>query len=84
MCLYPAPKQPTWEFHDLSNPLHQQSTFTPWDPSPFVFESLKNQEIPQSCSYKAYLTLFKILEKEYKNLLSDLEEMLQIKAPEGF
>jgi len=52
--------------------------------APFVLESLKNQEIPYSCSYKGCLTLFKSLNKEYKNSLSDLEEMLQIEALEGF
>jgi len=49
-----------------------------------VFESFKNQEIPHSCSYKGCPTLFKSLDKEYKNSLSDLEEMLQIEALEGF
>ena len=47
-----------------------------------MFKSLKNQEIPHSCSYKGCLTLFKSLDKEYKNSLFDLEEMLQIEALE--
>ena len=59
-------------------------TLTHWDLSPFVFESLKNQEIPHSCSYKGCLTLFKSLDKEYMNSLSDLKEMLQIEALKGF
>ena len=49
-----------------------------------MFESLKNQEISHSCFYKVCLTLFKSLDKEYKNSLFDLEEMLQIEAQEGF
>jgi len=50
-----------------------------------VFESLKIQEIPHSySSYKGCFLLFKSLHKEYKNSLSDLEEMLQIEALEGF
>ena len=49
-----------------------------------MFESIKNQEIPDSCSYKGCLTFSICLDKEYKNSLFDLEEMLQIEALEGF
>jgi len=49
-----------------------------------VFESFKNQEIPHSCSYRGCITLFKSLDKEYKNSLSDLVEMLKIEALESF
>jgi len=49
-----------------------------------MFESLNNQEISYFCPYKGCLTLFKSLDKEYKNSLFDIEKILQIEALEGF